>query len=78
LAPGAGEGDGGGAGTTIQGAGDITILQAQAVPLARYGGKAVALGFADGHTDTQTLSALLDIRTWVDPARERTFTHQPN
>jgi hypothetical protein len=78
LSPGAEEGGGGGAGTTVQGAGDITILQPQAVPLARYGGKTVALGFADGHTDTQTLSALLDIRTWVDPARERTFTHQPN
>ncbi|MBU3728275.1 MAG: flavodoxin-dependent (E)-4-hydroxy-3-methylbut-2-enyl-diphosphate synthase [Phycisphaerales bacterium] len=72
------DGSSGGEGVQIQGAGDMTVLRAEAVPMARYGGKTVALGFADGHTDTLTLQALLDPRIWVDAARERTFTHMPN
>ncbi|MCI0364525.1 MAG: type II secretion system GspH family protein [Phycisphaerales bacterium] len=44
------------------------------VPLGRYTG-AMAVLWADGHTDTQSLSQLVDQRRWINGATSATYQH---
>ncbi|MHC5003468.1 MAG: type II secretion system protein [Planctomycetota bacterium] len=46
------------------------------VPVGRYTA-AVAVLYADGHVDVQTIAGLSDMRSWIDAADSREWQHNP-